>query len=51
MELQIIKKKNEYNFYKLQKKNNYQRMQSNIIITQAMNELMTKREQLLMSSH
>ena len=43
----LIKKKNEYEVYKLIRKNNYQRMKSNMIIAQAMKELMDKREELL----
>jgi hypothetical protein len=32
----LIKKKNEYNAFKLMRKNNYQRMKSNMIIAEAM---------------
>jgi hypothetical protein len=43
-ELALIKKKNEYEVFKLIRKNNYKRMKSNMIIAQAMKELLDKRE-------
>jgi len=43
----LIKKKNEYEVFKLIKKNNYERMKSNMIIAQALNDLIDEREKIM----